>query len=315
VSWSWFWPSGIGLGAFVSATLLAVFIYWGWESSLSINEESADPAHAPGKAAVLSTVLLVGNYLLITIAAVAFAGVGETGIGLGNKDNSEDVLAGLGHAVFGSGGWGQVFGALLVISVLTSGAASSQATIMPAARTTLSMAWHGALPKAFGRVHPVYRTPSVSTWAFGGVALALYIGLTVLSENVLSDSVDAVGLAIAVEYGMTALSCVWVFRRTLRSSWRNLWMRGVLPGLGALFFGLVLVAAVVEYAQPDSGETTVFGIGGVAVIGVASILIGVPLMALIYRSCREYFEGRALPKGVVLPGGDTIETGPAALRR
>jgi amino acid transporter len=34
---------------------------------------------------------------------------GETGIGLGNKDNSEDVLAGLGHAVFGSGGWGQVF--------------------------------------------------------------------------------------------------------------------------------------------------------------------------------------------------------------
>jgi amino acid transporter len=313
VSWDWFWPSGIGVGAFVSATLLAVFIYWGWESSLSINEESADPQHAPGKAAVLSTVLLVGNYLLITIAAVAFAGVGETGIGLGNKDNSDDVLAGLGHAVFGSGGWGQIFGTLLVVSVLTSGAASSQATIMPAARTTLSMAWHGALPKVFGKVHPRYRTPSVSTWAFGGVALALYIGLTVLSENVLSDSVDAVGLAIAIEYGMTAAACVWVFRRTLFASFRNLMLRGVLPGLGALFFGVVLVAAVIEYAKPDAGSTTVFGIGGVAVIGLTSILIGVPLMALVYRPCRAYFEGRTLPKGSVAPGGETIETVPASL--
>ncbi|MDT7671970.1 MAG: hypothetical protein QOC74_4753 [Pseudonocardiales bacterium] len=312
VSWDWFWPSGIGVGAFVSATLLAVFIYWGWESSLSINEESADPQHAPGKAAVLSTVLLVGNYLLITIAAVAFAGVGETGIGLGNKDNSDDVLAGLGHAVFGSGGWGQIFGTLLVVSVLTSGAASSQATIMPAARTTLSMAWHGALPKVFGKVHPRYRTPSVSTWAFGGVALALYIGLTVLSENVLSDSVDAVGLAIAIEYGMTAAACVWVFRRTLFASFRNLMLRGVLPGLGALFFGVVLVAAVIEYAKPDAGSTTVFGIGGVAVIGLTSILIGVPLMALVYRPCRAYFEGRTLPKGSVAPGAETIEAVPAS---
>ena len=308
VSWDWFWPSGIGLGAFVSATLLAVFIYWGWESSLSINEESADPARAPGKAAVLSTVLLVGNYLLITIAAVAFAGVGDTGIGLANPDNSDDVLAGLGHAVFGGGAWGQVFGTLLIISVLTSGAASSQATIMPAARTTLSMAHHGALPPAFGRVSPRYLTPSVSTWAFGGVALALYIGMTALSENVLSDSVDAVGLAIAIEYGMTAAACVWVFRRTLTTSIRNLMLRGVIPSLAALFFLLVLAAALIEYAKPDEGTTVVFGIGGVAVIGVTAILIGVPLMALVYRPCRDYFAGSTLPKGSVSPGGDTIVT-------
>ena len=306
VSWDWFWPSGVGLGAFVSATLLAVFIYWGWESSVSVNEESADPRHGPGKAAVLSTVLLVGNYLLITIAAVSFAGVGDTGIGLANEANSDDVLAGLGHAVFGSGAWGQVFGTLLVISVLTSGAASSQATIMPAARTTLSMAHHGALPKLFGRVSPKYLTPSVSTWAFGGVAMALYLGMTALSENVLSDSVDAVGLAIAIEYGMAAAACVWVFRRTLGASLRNLLLRGLIPGLGALFFLVVLVAAVIEYAKPDEGSTVVFGIGGVAVIGVTSILIGVPLMALVYRTCRDYFAGRTLPKGSVAPGGETI---------
>ncbi|WP_051341756.1 APC family permease [Pseudonocardia spinosispora] len=306
VEWSWFWPSNLGLGAFVSATLLAVFIYWGWESSVSVNEESQDPRHGPGKAAVFSTVLLVGNYLLVTLAAVAFAGVGETGIGLANKDHSDDVLAGLGEAVFGSGAWGQVFGTLLVISVLTSGAATCQATIMPAARTTLSMAHHGALPSAFGRVHPRYQTPSVATWAFGGVALALYIGLTAVSENVLSDSVDAVGLAVAIEYGLTATSCVWVFRRTLRTSMRNLLLRGVVPGLGALFFLGVFAAAVVQYARPEEGSTVIFGIGGVAVIGAVSILVGVPLMAVVYRWCRDYFAGSTLPKGYVLPGGECI---------
>ncbi|WP_326566955.1 APC family permease [Amycolatopsis rhabdoformis] len=305
--WSWLWPNDVGLGTAVSAVLLAVFIYWGWESSLSVNEESADPRRAPGRAAVLSTVLLVLNYLLVTVAALAFAGVGEGGIGLGNEANSEDVLAGLGGAVFGDSGLGKVMGLLLIVSVLTSGAATSQATIMPAARTTLSMASHGALPKVFGRVHPKYQTPSVSTWTFGLVSLVLYVLLAVWSDNVLSDSVDAVGLTIAIEYTMTALACVWVFRKTLFASVRHFFLRGVLPFVGGVFFLLVLVLAVIEYAKPDAGETTVFGIGGVAVIGVVSILIGFPLMFAVHRACREFFAGRSLPRGSVARDGEAIE--------
>jgi amino acid transporter len=168
------------------------------------------------------------------------------------------------------------------------------------------MAHHGALPGVFGRVHPRYQTPGVSTWAFGGVALVLYVGLTALSQNVLADSVAAVGLAVAIEYGMTAASCVWVFRRTLTESPRHLLLRGVLPGLGALFFLLVFGAALVRYARPDSGATVVAGVGGVAVIGVVSILVGVPLMALARRSCRDYFAGRTLSRGAVPRGGDAI---------
>jgi hypothetical protein len=105
---------------------------------------------------------------------------------------------------------------------------------------------------------------------------------------------------------MTSLACVWIFRKTLLSSARNFLLRGLLPLLGGLFFTLVLVAAVIYYAQPDSGETTVFGIGGVAVIGVLAIAIGVPLMALVYRGCRAFFAGRSLPRGSVPAGGDSI---------
>ncbi|MFC0541444.1 APC family permease [Kutzneria chonburiensis] len=305
-SLSWLLPTGIGAGALIAATLPAVFLYWGWDSSVSVNEESADPRRGPGKAAVLSTVLLVLNYVIVTIAALAFAGIGQTGIGLGNPANSDDVLAGLGAAVFGDGSFGKIMGVLLVVSVLTSAAASSQATIMPCARTTLSMASHGALPEVFAKVHPRYLTPTVSTWAFGIVSFALYVLLSLLSDNVLADSVSAVGLCIGVEYAMTALACVWIFRKTLLGSVRNFFLRGVLPLIGGLFFAMVLVLAVIYYAQPDSGETTIFGVGGVAVIGVLAIAIGVPLMAVVYRGCRAFFTGRSLPRGSVPADGDSI---------
>jgi amino acid transporter len=168
------------------------------------------------------------------------------------------------------------------------------------------MAAHGALPEVFARVHPRYLTPTVSTWAFGIVSFALYVLLSLLSDNVLADSVSAVGLCIGVEYAVTALACVWIFRRTLFSSVRNFVMRGLLPLVGGLFFAMVLVLAVVYYAQPDSGETTIFGIGGVAVIGVLAIAVGVPLMAVVYRGCRSFFAGRSLPRGAVPADGDSI---------
>ena len=58
----------------------------------------------PGRAAILSTVILLVTYVLVILAAQSFAGVGTTGIGLGNTDNSGDVLSVLGSAVFGSYG-------------------------------------------------------------------------------------------------------------------------------------------------------------------------------------------------------------------
>ena len=90
-----------------------------------------------------STVVLLVTYVLVTVAAQAFAGVGEEGIGLANPEHSDDVLSSVGEAVLG--GWGVK---ALIMAVLTSAAASTQTTILPTARTTLSMAAYKALPQA-----------------------------------------------------------------------------------------------------------------------------------------------------------------------
>ena len=178
-------PSGLDWSSLTEALLLAIFIYWGWDTAVAINEESDDPARTPGRAAILSTLLLLGTYAIVSIATVAFAGVGTTGIGLGNEENAEDVFNAIGPAVFGDDLGGRIFQALLIISVLTSASASTQTTILPTARATLSMGAYRAIPRAFARIHPQYLSPSVSTIWMGAVSIAFYVGLTIVSDNVL----------------------------------------------------------------------------------------------------------------------------------
>src|SRR5919204_3332277 len=76
VAISWFSPfSGVSFSALISGVLLAVFIYWGWDSGVAVNEETEDSARGPGRAAVISTLVLLGIYVLVSTAAVAFAGI------------------------------------------------------------------------------------------------------------------------------------------------------------------------------------------------------------------------------------------------
>ncbi len=82
-SLSWLWPSGMTLSALVTATLIAVFIYWGWDTAVAVNEETADPDKTPGRAAIISTLLLLLTYAIVSVATVAFAGAGDGGPRLG----------------------------------------------------------------------------------------------------------------------------------------------------------------------------------------------------------------------------------------
>jgi len=62
---SWFVPN-MNLGALAGGVLLALFIYWGWDTAVSVNEETERKSIVPGIAAILSTVALVFIYVLAT---------------------------------------------------------------------------------------------------------------------------------------------------------------------------------------------------------------------------------------------------------
>src|SRR2546430_13930498 len=283
---SWLNPFKISsFSAFASGIILMVFIYWGWDTALAVNEETKDRTRTPGLAAILSTIILLITYALVIFSMEAFAGVKTTGNGLGNLDNAGDVLSIQGHAIFGSTGFGPVFYHLLLLMVLSSAAASTQTTILPTARTPLSMAAYKALPKKFATVHPRFMTPTVSTIAMGVISIALYAGLNYTHNGigVIGDAVIAIGLYIAFYYGLTGFACAWYYRKNLTSSARNLWMQGILPTLGALIlFFLGGWSIWLDYDVATANDYTMWTvpfihwqIGGAFVIAVVSGLIGV----------------------------------------
>ena len=60
-SLSWFNPFSLSPSEISAGMLLAVFIYWGWDTTATVNEETEDSSEAPGRATVISTLILLGD--------------------------------------------------------------------------------------------------------------------------------------------------------------------------------------------------------------------------------------------------------------
>lgn len=288
---SWFNPFGFdSLSGFTEAILLAIFIYWGWDTCLAINEETTDSERTPGRAAVLSTVILVATYTLVAVAALAYGGSGDSDLGLANEDIADDVFSPLGDSVLGSWSW------VLLLAIVISAASSTQTTILPTARGTLAMGAYKALPSRFSEVHPVYKTPSFSTLVMGVVSIVYYVGLTIISDNFLADSILSLGLFIAFYYSIVAFACVRYFRRQIFTSTRNFFFLGLLPLLGGLMLTAAFLKSAIDMTDPEYGYTVLFGIGGAFVLGIGSLLLGVLLMMAWYASqeSKPFFNGETL---------------------
>jgi amino acid transporter len=281
IALDWFNPFTVdNRGDFIQAMLIAVFIYWGWDTGAAVNEETENPRTAPARAAVVATVLLVGLYLIVAVAAVAFA---EPGL---ESFSGDDFLAPLATDVLGAG-----IGKLLIFAVLTSAAACTQTTILPAARTAISMARAGALPKKFAAIHPRYLTPGFATAVMGAVSIAWYLGLVLISDNnVLTDSVTATAIGIAFYYGLTGFACVVYYRHEHLKGIKSFIFYGVIPALGGLIMLALLAAACVNYSDPSQDKTAFYGIGAPLVFGIGALVVGVILMAWARLALPVFFE-------------------------
>jgi len=269
----------------VSALLIGVFIYWGWESAVNLTEETRDSARAPGLAAVLSTVILLVTYVGVTIAVVAYAGL-ET---LAEYDDDDAIFAALGADVLGSP-WDKA----VILAIVTSAIASTQTTIIPSSRTSFSMGRQSALPRIFAAVHPRFHTPWFSTAVIAGLAIAWYVPLNILSENALYDTLSALSLMIAFYYALTGLACAIYYRRELTKSVKNFLFIGVGPLVGAAILGFLFVKSAIDFYDAENSYTgqTILGMGVPFVIGIGFLLLGLVLVLLWRLAGNERFFGR-----------------------
>ncbi|MFF0437325.1 APC family permease [Streptomyces sp. NPDC004327] len=292
-SWSWMNPFAVqSFAAFTAGLSLSIFMYWGWDTCLTANEETIGSEKTPGRAALIAMVVLVGSYLATAIAAQMVVGSGDQGLGLGNPETSDNVFAALAGPVMGP-----ALGILLFVAVLASAAASLQTTFIPVARTVLAMSTYEALPASYAKVHPRFKTPGKATIVAGVATGVFYTVMTLASEHVLVDTIYALGLMICFYYALTAFACVWYFRRELTRSARDLVFKGLFPLLGGALLAAVFGKTLYDMWDPAYGSgSSVFGVGSVFVIGVGLLLLGVVIMLVMQRRSPAFFRGEVLTK-------------------
>lgn len=270
-SWSWLNPFAQGGAALSAGLLLGVFAYWGWESAVNLNEETTDADDTPGRAAVVSTILLLVTYVGTAVAVIAFAG---TAFLDEYAEDEEMVFASIADEVMGGWSW------VVLFAVATSAIASTQTTIIPASRTALSMARRGAIPSMFGRISRRHRTPAVSTWWVAGIAVAWFVGLTLISENALFDSLTALSLLIAFYYALTGFACAVYYRHHLTDSVKSFLLIGLGPVVGGIMLVWLLVLSVIDMSDAENsyGGQSWFGMGPPLVIGIGLAVLGIVFM-------------------------------------
>lgn len=290
VELSWFNPFAVGdFGAVVAGLSLSIFIFWGWDVVLTMNEETKNPEKTPGRAATITVLIVAGLYLLISIALLSFAGVGDGELGLGNEEIQGNVFFYLSDPVLGP------LAFLVSLAVLTSSAASLQSTAVGPARTLLAMGHYKALPEQFARVSPRFFTPGYATIVSAVVASVFYAVMRFLSENVLWDTITALGMMICFYYGLTAFACVWYFRKQWFDSARSFFFTFLFPLVGGAILAVLFVITLVDSMDPDYGSgSNIAGVGLVFILGVTVILAGIVIM--IWQAIKRpaFFRGETL---------------------
>jgi amino acid transporter len=289
--------------------VLAIFLYWGWDTATSVNEESKNSRILPGISAVLSTILLVFTYVYITVACQTYYG------SLFLIRNWADVFTPLARAVGGPSTTGQILFRFVLVAVFTSGAASALTTLLPLTRSTLSMASHKAFPKVFGRVHPKYQTPFWGTVIMTAISIVWYAGMTWINPNLLFDAIGALGLMVCFVYGFTGFSSGVYYRKELFKSVKNFLLIGLVPFVGGLMMLTVLYyagktywAPSYSYTWPDTG-INFFGthVGVTFVLGVGVILLSFVLMFITWPIYKAFYARRPETwpgEGVPIPYSD-----------
>ena len=241
---------------------------------------------------MITTLILVATYVLVAYAVQSFAGFGEEGIGLNNPDNADDVLTDPRRA----GRRARSPASLLLLTVSVSALSSTQTTILPTARGTLSMAVYEAHSQALRRGAPALHDAGVRHHRDGRRGAGLLSGADVRQPRTRWPTRSP---RWAWRWRSTTASpptpACGTSARTLFESARNLFMRGIFPLLGALAMTWAFVQSAIDMIQPDYGYTAFGSIGGVFVLGVGMLVLGIPLMLLCFAfGTKRFFRGRTL---------------------
>ncbi|WP_128378960.1 APC family permease [Streptomyces cavernae] len=250
--WSWLGFSHFdGVSGFASGALVAAFYYWGWDVTSNLSEETRNSRRTTGLAGLIGVGVVFLLFEVFTIAVNIILTSKQI------EENDANVLAVLGEEVMP--GWG---GKLLILAVMLSTIATLETTLIQVTRSLFAMGRDRTMPNALGRVHRRWNTPYIAIGVVGAVALMMFVASNSLGTigEILSDAISAIGLQIAVYYGLTGVAVVVAYRKMLLKSPANFLFGGLWPLLGAVFMFWIFFESLGDL----STASIVIGLGGLA---------------------------------------------------
>lgn len=257
-SLSWFSLTGFTPSLFATGALTAVFLYWGWDVALNLNEETKNTTRSPGLGAFWAVLIVILLFVCFSIAVLLM--LTDTEI----QQSGTNIIFAMADKIVP-----RPWSYLAIISVLLSSAGTLETSILQFTRTLYAESRDKVLHPRYSKLHNTWNTPWVANlviWFFGMSLLFLssfYSTVTLI----IKDSVEAIGLQIAIYYSLTGLACAWYYR----SMWRTvigfvsyiLW-----PICSALF--LIFIAC---FSVPTFDTVTnIVGFGGI-LIGLVPFFI------------------------------------------
>ncbi|MGI5430408.1 APC family permease [Streptomyces sp. CA-179760] len=224
-SLSWFNPFEISSGtSFAQGMVLAVFFFWGWDAAFSVTEETKRPDDS-ARGGLIALFAMLGLFLFASVAFQREMSLTEL------VRNGPQALPYLGAKLAA-----EPWATLPLVALMFSAVASVQATLIPTARGLLAMGRDRTMGPLWTRIHPRYGTPAVGTAVV--MSIAAVIALAAFAIPKLSDmllaAVNAIGLIVALYYGLTALACAVRFRSARHDGPREALLAVGVPAVAGL---------------------------------------------------------------------------------
>jgi len=222
--------TGTSTSVIISAVVLGVAGFGGFESAAVYGKEATNPRRVIPIAMVMSAALAGAIWMFSCYTL--YLGFQFASVSLDKSPAPMGTLA----DVAGIGWYSYVVDLALSFTI----GASLIAIFSWVARFMYTMSREGVAPKAWGRVHPKYQTPTTALTHAGILWLILIVGMTIISDNPLATFGeflgDLSGYPLLLVYALVAAGAVrYQWRRGRRVSIGTI--AGVL-GVGGMAFVL-----------------------------------------------------------------------------
>jgi amino acid transporter len=249
--WQSFSLNAFDSTSFASGAVIALFFFWGWDVSLNLNEETKSARHSPGYGAL-------GAVIVIIVFFTAFAAI--VLIALNDQEINQagtNIVCVVADKVLP-----RPWNYLAVLALMLSTIGTLETSILQFTRTMFSKSRDGLLHMRWAKIHQDWGTPHVATFLMAMIGSALLI-LSLASKDmadVMSKSINVIGVQAAYYYGFAGLACVWHFRKRAFYSVPSF----IFMFLWPLFSSLALWWAACVTALSFDRVTSVIAIGSIA---------------------------------------------------